>query len=89
MADSREGGQEGGDGRGCWSCSGVRWLDCIRVLAVERLRIVSKLLLKFKSSSNFPISKIDLASSCLTKTFTSLRAKLNCKKKTSQNIFLE
>lgn len=34
--DSREGGWEGGDGTDCWSCSGGRWLDCIRALAVER-----------------------------------------------------
>lgn len=75
-------------GRGHGSCPGGRWLDWIRVLAVERLRIVSKLLLKFISSSNFHNSKIDLASACLSKTFISLRAKLNCKN-ISQNICLE
>lgn len=48
-----------------------RWLEWIRVVALEKLRIVSKLLLKFKSSPNFPSSKIDLASACLSKTFTS------------------
>jgi len=55
-------------------------LHWIRVVAVERLRIVSKLILKFKNSPYFPNSKIDLASACLGKTFTNLRAKLNCEK---------
>lgn len=51
-----------------------------RVLAMEKLRMVSKLHLKFKSSPNVPDSKIDLASACLSKTFTSLGTKLNCEK---------
>lgn len=59
-----------------------------RAAATEKLRIVSKLRLKFKSSPNFPNSKIDLASACLSKTFTRLETKLNCEK-FSQNICLE
>ena len=59
-----------------------------RAAATEKLRIVSKLRLKFKSSPNLPNSKIDLASACLSKTFTRLETKLNCEK-ISQNICLE
>lgn len=65
-------------GEGCWSCPAGRYLDWMRVVAAERLRTVSKLLFEFRSSPNFPNTKIDLASACLSKTFTSLRAKLNC-----------
>lgn len=80
-ADSREQSwRQGRPGGGCWSYLGGRCLQWIRIVAVERLGIVSKLFLKFKSSPNFPNSKIDLASACLSKTFTSLRAKLNCEK---------
>lgn len=78
-ADSREWGWKQGDlGEGHWSCPAGRCLCWMRVVAVERPRTVSKLLLQFKSSPNFPNTKIDLASACLSKTFTSLRAKLNC-----------
>lgn len=52
----------------------------MRVVDVESLRVVSQLILRFKNSPYFPNSKIDLASECLSKTFTNLRAKLNCEK---------